>query len=662
MKISAIHNNSISFGRSLKPDELEDFKHLEEECKSLTSQTGKSVFIVHDACLPQSPSRNTGVGNISSQDSLEFFKYMKPYLGYNMVEVLPPGQVAPVNNLYCAYAGTSLSLGNHQINPELLTTDEFDHLLTQDEFNQIVKANTASDKETIVNYKNVMDNDGEQNRILKIAHKRFKAIPEDAPLKINYSKYVQENSDWLDIPREYEPDLDFFRFKQFLADEHLKIGKKQLNDMGVKLCGDCLIGFSQDEVAAFPNAFKKDHFIGDPSWNLPALDYDSITNPESDAAKLLKRKVQLFAKRYDAIRFDVGWAYIAPVVTPKDEHRILNENKKFLDDKVIKFIENAVKEIKGEDFDLHDLMYEMEASPEDFSLFKPNSGEQIDAAKGRVKIMGTTYMHWDDALGWGTNDAYIQRGWSPDEFVLGVGNHDPQPLRQIANDVPEKIHCPDGKIIESAHKQSAVRALAKIFHQPEEVFQNPVEFAKAKWAVPMRAKNMFMFYMDVFGREERFDMQGFNTTVHPEKNYAYKIPHNYQKAYQDAIKEGFGFNIMDGFERLFRLMGLNQTRTDLYEKIVKYRDILLEPEKITPPETITPVSEIVDSTPTQINSEIIEETAEQAAKNIKKSSKKWPWITGILVLAGAGSGIYINKQHKNKTQIAQPKNTVNKLA
>ena len=76
MKISAIHNNSISFGRSLKPDELEDFKPLEEECKSLTSQTGKSVFIVHDACLPQSPSRNTGVGNISSQDSLEFFKYM----------------------------------------------------------------------------------------------------------------------------------------------------------------------------------------------------------------------------------------------------------------------------------------------------------------------------------------------------------------------------------------------------------------------------------------------------------------------------------------------------------------------------------------------------------------------------------------------------------
>ena len=124
MKISAIHNNSISFGRSLKPDELEDFNHLEEECKSLTSQTGKSVFIVHDACLPQSPSRNTGVGNISSQDSLEFFKYMKPYLGYNMVEVLPQGQIAPFNKLYCAYTATALSLGNHQINPELLTTKD----------------------------------------------------------------------------------------------------------------------------------------------------------------------------------------------------------------------------------------------------------------------------------------------------------------------------------------------------------------------------------------------------------------------------------------------------------------------------------------------------------------------------------------------------------
>ena len=661
MKISAINNN-ISFGRSLHSgQELEDFNHLREECKSLTTQTGKSIFIVHDACLPQSPGKNTGVGNLSSQESLEFFKYMKPYLGYNMVEVLPQGQVASCNGLYCAYAGSALSLGNHQINPELLTTDEFEHLLTTEEFNQIVKANTSSEKDYLVNYKNVMDNDGEQNKVLKIAHKRFKNLTQESPLKVKYIQFINENSDWLEIPRTNEPDLDFFKFKQFLAEEHLKIGKKQLNDIGVKLCGDCLIGFSRDEVNAFPKAFKKDHFIGDPSWHLPALDYDSITDPNSDAAKLLKRKVQLYAKRYDAIRFDVGWAYIAPVVTPKGEKKILPENKKYLGDTVLKFIENSVKEIKGEDFDLHNLMYELDADPETFTFFKPNSSDQIDATKGRVKILGTTYMHWDDNLGWGMNSAYLQRGWSPDEYVLGTGNHDPQPLKQIAKDISEKILLPDGKIIESAHKQSAVRALAKIFHMPEETLQNPIEFAKVKWAEPMRSKNMQMFYMDVFGREERFDMQGFNTTVHPRKNYAYKIPYDYKTAFQNSLKEGFGFNIMDSFERLFRLMGLDQKRNDLYQKIIKYRDILLEPEELNP--NIKKASEITkDNLPTGATIETAVQTSEHSVKTIKKSAKKWPWVTGIFVLAGAGSGIYINKQHKNKTQMSIQNSTFNNLA
>ncbi len=645
MKISAIKNTNIVFGRSLKNEELEEFNNLKKECKNLTNQTGKSIFIVHDACLPQSPLKNTGVGNLSSTDSINFFKYMQPYIDFNMVEVLPQGQIAPFNKLYCAYTATALSLGNHQINPELLTTKDFENLLTQEEYSKIVNNNNLPQKEDFVNYHNVMDNNGSQNNILKIAHERFKKLPENSNLKQQYNTYIQENADWLNITRKYEPDTDFFKFKQFLADEHLKIGKQKLNDMGIKLCGDCLIGFSLDEVNAYPNAFKKDHFIGDPEWKLPALDYDSITDPNSDAAKLLKRKVQLFAKRYDAIRFDVGWAYISPVVTPKGEKHILDQNKKYLNDNLLKFIENAVKEIKGQDFDLHNLMYELDADPETFSMWKPNSSEQIDATKGRVKILGNTYMHWDDELGWGTNASYINRGWSPDEFVLGIGNHDPQPLRQIAQGTPEKILLPDGNIIEAEHKQPAIRALAKIFHQPESQFESPTEFAKAKWADTMQAKNRQMFYMDVFGREERFDLQGFNTIVHPEKNYAYKIPTNYIQSYQNAIKEGFGFNIMDSFERLFKLKGFDQKYPDLFNKIIKFKNILLEPE----PE------EIIQNP--KIEPEQIKNESKPIANTIKKSSKKAPWIIGTILALGAASGIFIKKYSNKKGNIKpQPSN------
>ena len=167
MKVSAIPKSGISFGRELTKAELVEFNKVKDEAKKITGQTGKSVLIVHDACLPQSLNCNTGVGNLSTDDSINFFKYMKPYLDFNFVEVLPQGQVSPFNKLYCAYTATALSLGNHQINPYLLATDEFEHIMTIPEVDQIVSANDRINKDSFVNYSNVMDNDGAQNKALK---------------------------------------------------------------------------------------------------------------------------------------------------------------------------------------------------------------------------------------------------------------------------------------------------------------------------------------------------------------------------------------------------------------------------------------------------------------------------------------------------------------
>ncbi len=49
--------------------------------------------------------------------------------------------------------------------------------------------------------------------------------------------------------------------------------------------------------------------------------------------------------------------------------------------------------------------------------------------------------------------------------------------------------------------------------------------------------------------KKRFNMHQLNTTVHPEKNFAYKIPVNYKEAYHKAVQEGYGFNIMDSLEK-----------------------------------------------------------------------------------------------------------------
>ena len=522
--------------------------------------------------------------------------------------------------MYCAYSGTALSLGNHQIAPELLTTEEFGRILKPEEYQKIVQANVKPDKDTIANYDNVMSYQGEQNKMLKVAHERFLALDENSPLKQKYNHYIQENSYWLDIPRSFEKDQEFFRFRQFLADEHLRIGKEALNKEGVILCGDCLIGFSADEIAAYPKALKQDYFIGDRTWDLRALDYDALQDPTSDAAKLLKTKVQLFAKRYDMIRFDVGWAYLNPRMTNEAGNHTYQQ---YLGDKVLKFIEDSVREVKGEDFDLRNLIYEFEGG----DIFKPNSPELMDEVKQRTKIFGSTHMHERDGDLWGSNDAFIRRSWDPDYFVVGVGNHDPQPLRQIAHNMPD-TSMEDLR----PHKYDAIPPLSRILGIPEHILADPIEFAKAKWAEPMMARHNEMFYMDVLGREERFDMQNLNCVNDParnlsaHRNYAYKIPADYKSAYHSAVEEGYGFNIMDSLEKIFKVKKLNESHPELFAKIVKFKDILLEK-----------------------SAEIIEEvTTPQEVKTIAKKSKA-PWIiAGAVTLTGVGTALGI--QHSKKTK------------
>jgi len=664
--ISRFQNNNITFGRNLKEDEFTDYSETLKEGRKLTGQTGASVLIVPDTCLPQSTEKNTGVGNISSEDAQKFFSDMKLYLGIDTIETLPQGEYNPHKNFYCAYTGTSLSLGKYQINPELLTSDNFGNILTKEEIASLVNSNDIKDKDTRVNFKNIFESDGNYDKILRKAYERFSALDSSNPLKKDFENYIKENNDWLEpkaiyeiLGREhksfnyekwpseldknlYNPDwaenertvrksqilndnvyeAEFYKFKQFLADSHLAIGKENLNKMGLKLKGDCLINFSKDERWAYPKAFKDGNYIGNPDWKIYSLDFEKITDETGDTSKLLKRKIELFAKRYDSIRFDVGWAYVSPKMTDKSG-KIHQPN---LGENVLQFIEKTVKSVKGEDYDLKNLAYEFEAAPEDFPAFKPNTSELIDPIKNRTKIYGSTYMHeYSPYDRWGSYEIFTKKlGWNPDYLLYGIGNHDPQPLRQIAKDI--------GDISQNniSHKSGAVDVLARFFNVSQEFLQDPVEFAKAKWAETMQARNMQIFYMDVFGREERFDMQNLNTVEHPEKNYAYKIPQDYKAAYQEGIKDGFGFNPMDALERLFVKNGFDKSHPELYAKIVKYRDILLEensenfPQKVCFP-------------------------AQETSQPVKKSNKAI--FAGLAIIAALCGGIYaLTEQRSSKSK------------
>lgn len=630
MKVFKINSN-LSFGRSLREDETAEFKKTLKEGKKLAGQTGNSIFIMPSTSLPQSEMLNTGVGNLTSKETSDYLDYMKTYIDFNVVQDLPAGGFDGNH-----YNGSSLALGDQNINPQLLTTDEYGKILTNEEFNSIVKANSGKRKDEIANFENVTGKKSTQNNVLKKAFERFNKLDGNSELKQKYSKFTEENKEWLNFKREQEPDQEFFKFKQFLAEEHHKKGIQNLHEKGLKSCGDIAINFSDDEVKAFPDAFKQGHYIGVPGWKIPSLNYDTILDENSDAYKLLKMKFQLAAKRNDMIRVDAAWNYVTPVITPEGETKILEHNKKKMGSDLLNLIEKWVKEVKGEDFDLHNIIYEFDAGPDDFTAFE--NGQLIEPLRGRVKVYGSTYMGED----WGSNDAFLNHHkWSPDEFVIGAGNHDPQPLRQIANGVPDVCN------FNNVHKNKNINPLARILNIPADVLNNPVEFAKAKFAEITTAKNNMFFFMDVFGREERFNQHSCESGGSTVENFRYKIPSDYKKAFQNSLNEGYGYNIMDSLAKIFKAKGLDKTNSDLYEKIVKFKNILEQKE-------FDVVDELDDllKTGEDIEDDIVKLVpVEDEMKNTVKwyhSPKKLFIAAGILAAAGGAYTIYKNHHKKDE--------------
>ena len=229
-----------------------------------------------------------------------------------------------------------------------------------------------------------------------------------------------------------QENIDFYKFKQFLADKSLRKAKENLNNKGIKLYGDMLCGFSYDEVWAHPNAFIKNSSIG---WGLPAADFYSQQGQD-----LLKKKVRLFAERYDGIRVDASWTYATPTIKNVQTGAILKRDYRY---KMLDLIDNEFKNIKGKNFDKRDIMHEFVASEENFSIFE--DGKIKSPLQERMKIYTSEYI----TPMWGSNYAYKKFEVNDDSFIIGARNHDSSKIqynKEQAKILAKILNLPENKI------------------------------------------------------------------------------------------------------------------------------------------------------------------------------------------------------------------------
>lgn len=528
-------NSAINFQRRLKPKEEGEYSAVLNQAKAKIGNTGKSILIVPTSSLPQEAQNNTGVGTLNQVESAKFFDFAKKYWGINEIQIQPAGQYHAWQGQYPIYSGTSMDLGNHMIDIKSHCTEE--------EFKEIVKSNGGK---TNVNYPNIVEAFSKQEEILHRVYEREKNNPQFANFKTQNAErlepkalyralreinYTHDYKKWNDVDKNLyslpqierdkriaeiyklkNKEIDFYKFKQFLAENDLKKAKDMLNQKGLKLDGDMICGFSYDEIWSHPKAFLEGKTI---KWDLPALDLDS-----KEAEKLIREKVNIYAKHFDGLRIDASWIYVQPL------------NKDY-GDKILNIIDDEVKKVKGKDFDLHNIMHEFVASADDFNIY---DGEKLKPyIDTRVKIYTSDWLSDD----WGTNKNFIERGWKPENFIIGATNHDSKPIN---------------------YNENQAKTLSKILGIPFEKLKDEKEFVKAKFAEPMMAYNNMLYFRDALANESD------------------KIPENFEEKYFKDLENGKGFNPMDALEKAFKAKGLDKDEPELFNKIVKYRKILENPK------------------------------------------------------------------------------------
>ena len=582
-----VNSRSPVFTKAIPAYRKKDFSNTIYEAKKLLGMNdGLSLLKLDSASFPQIKTQDTGIGKINSSTALNFIKFLTFYTGTKAVKIFPFGQQTKIQDHYYGhYNKTALTIGEENINLfNLLDKKKYGNILKKEDITPFITKNKHE-----INFENELGTNEDYLILkpLKTAYENFKnhcstkelenefenytnkAIVKDTYTRLALYSYLKDSEPdlfkninnskekqqkFLDYQEKYKNEIDFFKFRQFIAEKDFLDAKDKINSNGIKLFGDCLIGFSQQEVWAYPEAFRG--YVG---WDLPALDYKNLLKTNSATNKLFNQKISFFLEHFDGIRFDVGWWYA--IAKTEENSRISEHN---FGHKVFDFIENRAKEIKGSDFDTKNLIYEMDGFPHLFNWNKKPI-TPLKNIKNIVNVMTTEYEHnikEENKTGWGHPAFFKKYGLSESEFIIGTNNHDGENLRNLA----------ESKTNENKNKRkNSILVLSKVLNIPEEILKNPKEFVKAKFAELYTTKNQFLFFIDVLGSNKNVDDQ----TLAPH-NYRFRVNREYESQYHTALQRGRGFNIMDSLSMVMKAKNLDKSNPKLYEKLIYYANYLRE--------------------------------------------------------------------------------------
>ncbi len=547
------------------------------------------LLAIHDPSFPSDPDEDLGRGSPATRAATRLFGYARS-LGFTGIQLGPQGQTSRDNPspydgaIFSRHVG-NLSVGALRDNG-LASEDELAAALVRDPGGPAQHAHA---------------HDAMQH-LLRGAHARLAQLPELrsrlAAFRAEHEPWLDRDGlyealsgahggagylDWPASERDlwatgrdtdpqaliaaHAPAIERFALGQLLVHEEHRRIRGDLAQLGLSLYGDLQVGTSDRDAWAYASVFLPGYRMGAPPsrtnpegqpWGYPVLDPDQLDGRAR--ALVLARAHKAFAE-YDSLRIDHPHGLICPWVyraEPSDQRRAVRDGARLfespdlpdhpalarfaiaraaqLDRTKQRYADGWVRELDADQVDRYAIVFDALVasarrhgrSPEDLScevlstMPRPLAEVLRRYGLGRWRI--TQKANLADPL-----DVYRTENVAVRDWVM-IGNHDTAPIFALI------------RTWTAEHRETWARHLAARLHlaHPERLDQ-PGFLATAMLAelFVSRAENVQIFFADLFGYEERFNVPGHVDAV----NWTLRLPADFEALHQRRLAQGAALDL-----------------------------------------------------------------------------------------------------------------------
>lgn len=634
MKVSTISQPTSTFGRSLNKQEKQGYtKAIRDGLNVLDKELG---IIIHNSTTPSRAIENTGIGSLLSENARANFIPMLSSHGFSKIQQEPDNLRRSWNP--SPYSPLANGKNIYMIPLEKLTTEEYANILPLSVLNFIVenrpnKEDNKVDFNYVVNsydkalnvayssfLRRSLENEEEQSPIGKLASEfseyKAKNAEEQEPQAIfeilakehktddwktwnktdrnlynaKTEKQIQKSNERLaEIRKEHARDIDFYYFKQMIAEREIEAAKATNEESGIRILGDSPIAFTPVEEWQNQGIFLKDIALGCPPdyfsadgqrWGFAVIDPETIFNEDGslgEGGKLMqKRYEKMFQSSSGGARIDHIIGLIDPFVYSTKEDKMTPENSGRLysspnHKKLGKYAKSTDEEYAAI------LTKIVIPAAEKFGLTKDDIicedlGEVTPPVERVMKNLGLSGI----AV---TQFDYRGRYTAPEKIIM-LGSHDNPSFIEYTQgkfEAAEINNADKEKLEQKAHKLAMDTCTEDddFDEYEEKIGKNKRDFMLASFVelFTSPAKRIQVFFTDFFGIGKTYNKPG-----ETEDCWTLRMPDDIESEYEKNLKNGNGFNLPEIIARAIRHKGgkFSKENMELLASLDKYADILKE--------------------------------------------------------------------------------------